>query len=92
MEKDYRIPRDLDAMPIIIFLEADEFVIFIIFVFLGMLLHYTFTAIFAAVIFLVTYHRIKKTRHKGFIFHLLYKAGLLSPKKLPPYHMKEFGG
>lgn len=38
------------------------------------------------------YEKLKKSKVKGFFFHLLYMLGLRQPKTLPPSYMRYFLG
>jgi conjugal transfer pilus assembly protein TraL len=87
---DYRIPRDLDALPVVLFWEVDEFIILVVSMFVGIFTKHAVITVGAAFIFVSFYKRMKKTKHKGYVMHLLYRMGLLTPKNIPPYHVKEF--
>ncbi|EAL7290073.1 type IV conjugative transfer system protein TraL, partial [Campylobacter jejuni] len=38
------------------------------------------------------YEKLKKSRVKGFFFHIIYMLGLRQPKTLPPSYMRYFLG
>jgi len=87
---DYRVPRDLDALPVVLFWEVDEFAILVVSMFVGIFARHAFVIVGVAVVFVFIYKRLKKKKHKGFIQHIAYKIGILTPKNIPPYHVKEF--
>jgi type IV conjugative transfer system protein TraL len=90
-DEDYRIPKYLDSQPIILFWELDEFIIFVLIIFTGMFIRHQFIGFLLAFIVIQTFKKIKKKKHKGFLFHLAYKLGFIQMKNIPPYHIKDFG-
>ncbi len=88
---DYRVPpRDLDALPVVLFWEVDEFAMLVVSMFVGIFTRHAFVIMCIAVVFVFIYKRMKKKKHKGFIQHVAYKVGIMTPKNIPPYHVKEF--
>ncbi|KAA0257524.1 type IV conjugative transfer system protein TraL [Deferribacter autotrophicus] len=89
--EDYRIPKYLDSQPVILFWELDEFILFIVIIFVSMFIRHQFIGFVIAFTVVQTFKKIKKKKHKGFLFHVGYKLGLVQIKNIPPYHIKEFG-
>ncbi|MDK2792868.1 MAG: conjugal transfer pilus assembly protein TraL [Deferribacteres bacterium] len=89
--EDYRIPKYLDSQPVILFWELDEFILFIVIIFVSMFIRHQFVGFIIAFTLVQTFKKIKKKRHKGFLFHIGHKFGLVQIKNIPPYHIKEFG-
>lgn len=90
-EKKYLIPKHMDDLPVVIMVELDTFLIFFVGFSLGSILNHPYLISLPALLIAYYYDKQKSKKHKGFIFHLLYKRGLVKPKKVPPYFIKEFG-
>lgn len=89
--KKYIIPKHLDDSPVIIFVEADTFLFAISGYLIGLFINHEYTVGIPCLFLAYIYNKIKTKKHKGFIYHWLYKIGLANPKHVPPYFLKDFG-
>jgi type IV conjugative transfer system protein TraL len=93
MEADmqsYRIPKELNALPLVLFWEIDEFFALVISMFVGLIIKHAIIIVGLAFVLISVYRRIKKKKHKGYFAHQIYKAGIITPDHIPPYHIREF--
>lgn len=90
-DKKYLIPKHMDDLPMIIFVELDTFIVFAVGMFIGIYFNHPYIISLPTIVFAYWYNAKKNTHHKGFIYHSLYKFGIVSPPKMPPYFIKEFG-
>jgi len=88
--RNYQIPKDLDKLPVVLFWEVDQFGILVASMFIGLIIRHAIITVGLAFILVMYYRRLKKTKHKGFIMHFLYKIGVMTPNNIPPYHVREF--
>ncbi len=86
----YKIPRDLDKLPVVLFWEVDEFGMLVASMFIGLIIRHAIITVGLTFLLIMYYRRLKTKKHKGFLLHFLYKIGVMTPKNIPPYHVKEF--
>lgn len=87
---NYKIPKDLDKLPVVLFWEVDEFGMLVASMFIGLIIRHAIITVGLTFILIMYYRRLKQKKHKGFIMHFLYKIGVMTPPNIPPYHIKEF--
>ena len=81
-------PRYLHRPLQVLWWEADEFAIVMIFFTLALIYGYLFWLLMIAVPY--GYSKFKRKYPRGFIFHLLWFVGLLNFKGYPSFFEKEF--
>lgn len=90
------INRFIDTKPMFGNWEIDTLIVFSVFIAIAIM--FTKGAIPFATFFLLGilaakyYEKLKKSRVKGFFFHIIYMLGLRQPKTLPPSYMRHFLG
>lgn len=90
------INKFIDTKPMFGNWEVDTLAIFSIFIAIAIMFArgaIAFGIFFAlGVVAAKYYEKLKKSRVKGFFFHIIYMLGLRQPKTLPPSHMRYFLG
>ena len=86
----HRIPKYLHSYPQFLWWEMDEFLIFLVFMFTGIMVNKAIIGGLAGFIVTKLYVKMKETKQDGFIKHVAYAFGLYNIKgKLPEYWVKE---
>jgi hypothetical protein len=81
-------PQYLSAPFQILWYESDELALFMCFLVLALMYGTLFWLLLPAGPY--AYSRIKRKKPRGFLFHLLYMAGLVRMRNYPSYFEKEF--
>ncbi len=84
----YRIPQYLHKPHQVLFMDADEFVMIVIFFAFALVFGYFFWLLLFVVPYL--YFRSKRKYPRGFLKHYLYKLGIIHFKGAPSYFEKQF--
>ncbi|MGB9811627.1 MAG: type IV conjugative transfer system protein TraL [Dictyoglomus turgidum] len=87
MEK-YKVPQHLHKPHQVLFLDADELAVMLVFFVLAIIFGYVFWILMIVVPYV--YFKIKKRYARGVLRHLLYKAGLFNFKGAPHSFEKKF--
>ncbi|HID0230863.1 TPA: type IV conjugative transfer system protein TraL [Campylobacter jejuni] len=90
------INKFIDTKPMFGNWEVDTLAIFCIFIATAIMFAKGLVAYGIIITFGVVavkyYEKLKKSRVKGFFFHIIYMLGLRQPKTLPPSYMRYFLG
>ncbi|HEB7570627.1 type IV conjugative transfer system protein TraL [Campylobacter coli] len=90
------INKFIDTKPMFGNWEMDTLIVFCVFIAIAIMFAKGLLAMSIVLAFGVMatryYEKIKKSRVKGFFFHIIYMLGLRKPKTLPPSYMRHFLG
>ncbi|EGK7562045.1 type IV conjugative transfer system protein TraL [Campylobacter coli] len=90
------INKFVDTKPMFGNWEIDTLIVFSVFIAIAIMFTkgaVAFGVFFAlGVIAAKYYEKLKKSKVKGFFFHIIYMLGLRQPKTLPPSYMRYFLG
>lgn len=91
-----RIPRYLDAQPKIFLWDADEFVVTMAPLGVGIVTGFIFTSIVLGLLAGYGLSKLKRGRGSGFMLRAAYwylpNGGVAKMKRTPPSHLREFVG
>lgn len=91
-----RIPRYLDAQPKIFLWDADEFVVAVAPVGVGIVTGFILTSIVLGVLMAYGLAKLKKGQGSGFMMRAAYwylpGGGIAKLKRTPPSHVREYVG
>lgn len=90
MKEGHYIPKYLNALPQVLWWEADEAAILGIFTAVGVAMNLTLPLACAGFVIMKLYAKTKNKRQEGLLFHWLYKKGLYGMKGIPPSYMRFF--
>lgn len=83
-------PRTVDKYSLFIMWELDEFAIFIIPVVFSFVTRQVWLGVILGFILMKIYMKIKTRKVEGFIFHWLWKNGVVEVKHTPPAYISGF--
>jgi type IV conjugative transfer system protein TraL len=89
MEKHY-IPKYLSSQPQFLWWDADEALILVLGLLIGVAFDQRLICIGTALIIQKVYAKTKEHSQIGFLHHKLYAIGLKKFRKIPPYYIKLF--
>lgn len=89
MEGHY-IPKYLNALPQILWWEADEAAILGVFTAVGVAINATLLLAATGFVIMKVYAKAKNKRQDGFLYHWLYSKGLFGMKGIPESYIKIF--
>jgi type IV conjugative transfer system protein TraL len=89
MEKHY-IPKYLSSQPQFLWWDADEALILVLGLLIGVTFDQRLICISVALIIQKIYAKTKEHSQIGYLHHKLYSLGLLKNGKIPPYYIKLF--
>lgn len=83
-----RIPRYIDDQPTIFFWDFDEIVVIFLFVLIGFIIGELTIIGASGLVVSKLISKLKENKSEGYFLHLLYWAGLMPLKGLPPSYKR----